>query len=202
MARSIVVNFNGETSEFGLNRLTREKLYGRKVRVVVDEEGNETDTAFLTRDGSTLLLKGSTASVYINDNYEVTERSELTAVDAEGEPLPSIGSTLGVEQELRGPIDPRRVLDHNVKAVYELDPESLDDDLRAQLEEGAIFEVDFVYRSASEPDPMFLLQNDEGIFGILGEETKFEFLRKAQVAPQDDDDDDPFDDDDLDFSMM
>ena len=203
MARTIVVNFGGEVSEFGLTRVSREKLYGRKVREVVDEDGNKTETAYLTRDGSALLLKGAMAMLYVDDDYEVTGRSELIAVDAEGEPTQPVDSTLGVEQELEGPIEPARLLDHNAKAVYQLQPEALGDKLRAALADGAMFETKFNYRKGFDWNPAFLLENAEGVFAIVGEPSKFEFLYKEVAAPVDDDDDeDPFEADDLDFSMM
>lgn len=203
MARSIVVNWGGEVSEFGLSRVSRDKLYGRKVKMVVDEDGNPTEAAYLTRDGSALLLKGAMAMIYVNDDFDVTERSDLQAIDAEGEPLESIPSTLGVEQELHGPVDPARVLDHLAKAVYVLDPETLGDKLREALEDGEIFETNFAYRSGFNSDPAFLLHNEEGFFAIVGEEATFDFLYKEQAAEvEEDDDEDPFEDDDLDFGMF
>lgn len=203
MARGVVVNLGGEVSEFGLTRLNREKLYGRKTKVVVDEEGNATDTAYLTRDGTALLLKGAMAMIYVDDDFEVTERSDLQAVNADGEPLPSIPSTLGVEQELHGPVPPSRVLDHLAKSVYILEPETLGEQLREQLNAGKIFETLFSYRGGYTSNPAFLLKGEDGYFAIVGEETKFEFLYKDQApVVEADDDDDPFDDDDLDFGMM
>lgn len=203
MARSIVVNWGGEVSEFGLTRVSRDKLYGRKVKVVVDEDGNPTEAAYLTRDGTALLLKGAMAMIYVNDDYDVTERSDLLAVDAEGEPLERFESTLGVEQTLEGPIDPARVLDHLAKAVYLLDPEMLGEELKAALEQGQIFETTFAYRSGFDSNPAFLLKNEEAFFAIVGEEATFDFLHKEQIAQVDDEDDeDPFDDDDLDFAMF
>jgi hypothetical protein len=204
MARTIVVNLGGEVSEFAINRINRDKLYGRKRRLIVDEDGNPTEAAALTRDGSALLLKGATASIYVNDEFDVTERSDLVAVDSEGEPLDPVDSTLGTEQPLEGPVDPRRVLDHIAKAVYMLDPEALGDQLRESLEKGEIFETRFNYRKGFDSSPMFLLHNEQGFFGIVGDETTFDFLYK-DVAPDvddEDDDEDPFGDDDLDFSMF
>lgn len=202
MARTIVVNYDGEVSEFGITRVSREKLYGRKRKLVVDEDGNPTETAYLTRDGSALLLKGAMASVYVNEEFDVTERSELQAVDAEGEPLDPVDSTLGVEQPLEGPIDPARVLDHLAKAVYLLDPDQLSEKLRDDLEKGEIFETKFNYRKGFDWNPAFLFHNEEGYFAVVGEEAKFDFLYKNQAIETDDDDEDPFDEDDLDFSMF
>ncbi len=203
MARTIVVNWEGEVSEFGLSRVQREKIYGKKKKVVVDENGEECTSAALTRDGSALLPGGSMASVYLNENFEVCERKDLVMVDEEGAAMESIESTLGVEQPLEGPIDPARVLDHLTKAVYQLDPAEVSAKLEAALKDGDIFETRFAYRSGFSDSPAFLLHNDEGFFALIGEEAGFDYLRpdEAPVA-EDDDTDDPFEDDDLDFSMF
>lgn len=202
MARTIVVNFDGAVSEFGLTRVSREKLYGKRVKVVVDEDGNPTESAYLTRDGAALLLKGAMAMLYVDDDFDVAERSDLQAVDPEGEPIEPVDSTLGVEQNLEGPIDPTRVLDHNAKAVYQLDPEAVSDSLKGLLADGKIFETKFNYRKGFDWNPAFLFQNEEGYFAVVGEEARFEFLYKEQAPVLDDDDEDPFEEDDLDFSMF
>jgi hypothetical protein len=204
MARTIVVNWDGEISEFAISRVNRQKLYGRKRKVVVDEEGAPTETAYLTRDGSALLLKGSMASLYVNEDFDVTERSDLQAVDAEGNALEKVDSTLGVEQPLEGPVEPNRVLDHVAKAVYQLDVEALGDQLRKALEDGDIFETKFNYRKGFDWDPVFLLHNGEGFFAVVGEESTFDFLYKEQMPnlEEEEDDEDPFGEDDLDFSMF
>lgn len=201
MARTIVLNRDGEVSEFAITRLRRDKIYGQRKRVVVDENGNECSIASLTRDGSTLLPSGSVAYLYTNDDFEVCERSDLTAVDEEGELLEKVDSTLGNEQPLEGPVPPSRVLDFTAKAVYELQPEEIADSLVAALEAGEIFESRFNYRSGYDEDPLFLLKNDEGFFAIIGEDASFDFLRPEESLEPEEDDEDPFDDDDLDFSF-
>ncbi|MCP4869807.1 MAG: hypothetical protein GY898_13940 [Proteobacteria bacterium] len=55
MARQIVVSWNGASNSFDIGRLSRDKLYGRKRRLVVDEDGNQCLAGMLTEDGSTLL---------------------------------------------------------------------------------------------------------------------------------------------------
>jgi len=201
MARSIVLNFDGEVSEFGITRLRRDKLYGRKKKIVVDETGVQCTMASLTRDGSTLLPSGAVSYLYMNDHFEVCERSDLTAVDAEGEALEKVDSTLGSEQPLEGPVAPQRVLDHTAKAVYELDPQDIGDKLVEALEDGGIFESRFNYRRGYDDNPLFLLKNDEGFFAIIGEEAAFEYLRPEEEIEPEEDEEDPFDDDDLDFSF-
>jgi len=203
LARTIVVNWNGKVSEFGLTRVDRKKLYGRKMKIVVDENEDRTKTAYLTRDGTALLPSGTIGSLYVNDTYDVTSRADLVAVDLEDNPIEKIDSTLGMEQELIGPIDPKRVLDHTAKAVYQLDADALNDDLKKAMEDGDIFETRFNYRAGFEDAPAFLFQNKEGFFAIIGKSAEFAFLEKEKPPEIEEDDDvDPFDDDDLDFGMF
>ncbi len=203
MARTVVFNLDGEVSEFAISSLRREKLYGKKVKVVVDESGEETQTAYLTRDGSALLPPGSMSSLYMDDEFNVVERRDLIAVDQDGEKVEEVASTLGTEVPLQGPVEPSRVLDHIAKAVYMLDPAELGDSLRESLENGNIYETRFNYRTSFDDAPAFLLANDEGHFLIVGDEATFDFLTldRSQDVADDDEDEDPFEDD-LDFSMF
>jgi len=201
MAKGIVVDYGGEVSSFDLTRVDREKLYGKRKKVVVDENGQDCSQATLTRDGTALLPSGCTASLYLNDGFEVCERGDLRAVGPDGEPLPEVDSTLGVTMPLDGPISALRILDHVAKAVYELDPEELGETLRMHLEKGDIFETRFNYRKGYDDAPAFLLKNEEGFFAIVGDPVEFEYLRNENIAVEEDDSDsDPFDDD-LDFSF-
>ena len=54
MAKNIVVRWGGEETAFGFTKVEREKLYGKKDRVVVDEQGRVCSSAWLTADGSAL----------------------------------------------------------------------------------------------------------------------------------------------------
>ena len=200
MARDIVVAFQGATSRFALERMSREKLYGKRRRVVVDDQGGECQPGTLLRDGSALLLPGAVAQLYVDAAFDVVERDLVVAVDDDGQALPKIDSTLGVEQPLVGPVSPERLLDTATTAVYALEATGLDPALAAALEGGAIFETRFSYRGGYDDAPIFLVQNDQGLFALVGEETDFPWLERAQPAA--DADDDPFDDDELDFSML
>lgn len=201
MARGIVVEFEGEVSAFDITRVDREKIYGKRKKVVVDENGVECSQATLTRDGTALLPTGCMAMLYLNDKFEVCERSDLHAVGPDGKPLPEVDSTLGVQIPLEGPISARRVLDHLAKAVYELEPEELGAALRARLEAGEIFETRFNYRKGYDDAPAFLIKNEEGFFAIVGDPVSFEYLRNENTTVEvDDDEADPFEED-LDFSF-
>jgi len=200
MAREIVVGFDGATSRFGITRVSRDKLYGKRRRIVVDDEGNECQPGTLLRDGSALLLQGAVAQLYVDDAFDVVERDELQAVDADGQPVEKVPSTLGVEQPLVGPVPPERVLDTATTAVYALEPMEVGDDLADGLADGQIFETRFSYRGGYDDNPVFLLQNEDGLFALVAEEAPFGWLERELPAP--DEEDDPFDDDELDFSMF
>ena len=201
MAKGIVVGFEGEVSTFALTRVDREKLYGRKVKVIVDEKGEPCQAAYLTADGSALLPAGCLALVPVDAAFDAFERSELIAVDALGNPRAVAPSTLGVEQPLSGPVDPRRVLDFSTKSLYQLAPEALGPKLLAGLEAGGIFETRFNWREDWDDSACFLLKNDAGIFALIGEEARFEFLRRDAELVSDGAEADSADDD-LDFGMM
>lgn len=201
MAKTIVVRFGGEATEFDFSKLEREKLYGKKERIVVDEQGRTCSSAYLTADGSALVLSGGTAHVYVDEKWNAFETEERRAVDATGTPLTTLPSTLGVEQELReSSID--RLLDHTTSTVYQLESAQLGPALAAALASGTLFEVPFRYRDGLTSETLFLVRNDEGVFALIGKPTGFDLIRReALPAPETQETEDELGDD-LDFSMM
>ncbi len=203
MARQILIRREGEESAFGFVKVDREKLYGKKRRVVVDEQDGECSAGWLTADGTALVMGGGTSHVWVDEHGASVEQDERVAVDASGQALELFPSTLGVPQD--GYIaTPSRVLDHEVSAVYQLTPESLGVRLAAELEAGSIIELPFRYREGLEHDTMFVLQNDQGVFALIGRDAAFGFLERA--APSKSIETGLEEDDalleDLDFSMM
>ncbi|MFO0746397.1 MAG: hypothetical protein U1F43_12085 [Myxococcota bacterium] len=199
MARGIVVARDGHESRFGLQVVDRAKLYGQRRRVVVDEKGEPCATGYLSVDGSVLLLSDSRALLYLDERADVVERSELHAVDDEGRPLAKLESTLDAPQAIVGPVAPERVLDMNVTSVYRLEAESVDEELAAALARGEIWETIFNYMPGYERQTLFLLQNPEGIFGLVTEPSAVTWMDRQSPPPSDED---PLGDDELDFSMF
>jgi hypothetical protein len=201
--REIVVSYAGEESAFKFARVDRAKLYGRKERVILDENGERCVAAYLTADGAALVPPGGTAHVYVDETFDTIERSELKAVDDEGKPLDVIGSTLGVPQPLE-PTRPERLLDHVVQSVYQLETDALGAELKKALADGELLETQYNYRDGYEADRLFLLQNEEGIFALVANATGFEFISREappqEELPADEEADEL--EDDLDFSMM
>jgi len=202
MARQVLFRFGGETSTFDIAKHSREKLYGAKKKLVVDEDGEPCLRGWLSEDGATLLPPGAMASVYVNERFDVIEQRELSAVDGDGNPIDKLPSTLGVETDLSGPVGPERVLDFQTDVVYRLDPSELGDKLAAELQAGRIFEGRFNYRESYEDQTLFLLSNDHGVFALIGKPTGFAYIEPLAPPPAPEPDElDPFGDD-FDFGMM
>jgi hypothetical protein len=201
MARGIVLDYAGDQSSFAITKVERSKLYGRKVRIAVDEQGEPCSQAFLSADGRVVIPASGMAMVYVNDKFDAVDRADLVAVDGEGAPLPVVPSTLGVPVAVRGPVGPARLLDHLIFSVYLLTAETLSDALSQALSAGAIFEFDFSYRDGTGHDTAFLVGNDQGVFALIGRPSGFLPVSRAQVAVAHAEDAGD-DEDDLDFSMI
>jgi hypothetical protein len=200
MAKGMVLNFAGEVSELGLTRVDREKLYGKKVRAVVDEAGKPAQAAYLSTDGSALLPPSCISLLSVDEHFDAVERSSLKAVDTAGAPLPLVPSTLGVEQPLKGPVPAQRVLEHQITTTYQLMPDKLGPNLLAALDRGEIYEARFNWREDWADAACFVLKNETGFFALIGDPTGFEYLqRDAAPAPATQDD---AADEELDFNMM
>jgi hypothetical protein len=200
MGKGLVVRWNGEDSSFGLAKIDREKLYGRKDRVIVDEQDRPCQSASLTADGSALIPSGGVSMLYVDEACDTVERAELVPLTAEGARAPLRPSTLGVMQELGAPVSPSRVLETVVTHVYVLSREDVGPELAKALAAGAIFETRFNYRDDYADAPAFVLENDQGTFALIAAESGFAFIEKETIAATDDGADDVGDD--LDFGMM
>ncbi len=201
MAKPIVLTYAGETSSLEPARLDRKKLYGHRRRLPMDPAGSPCTRAALTEDGSLLVRAGMTAQGYLDDEGNWVPNQELVGLDAEGQPLPLVPSTLGAERPLEGPVDASEVLDCAVDTVYALSELELSPLLRAALDEGQIFRFEFNYRADYSASRAYLVANDEGaLFALIGKEAASQWLTLERPAEAFEDDES--DDDDLDFEMF
>lgn len=200
MAKSIAVRLGGESSSFAFAKLDRERLYGRKERQVVDDQGKRCASAWLSTDGAALVPSGGLAMLYVDESFGTVERSDLQAVDDQGAEVAPLPATLGVEQELEGPLPPSRVLDHAVHSVYVLTPETLGATLAAELKAGKVYGCPYNFRDDYTRQMLFLVANEAGTFALLGTAPGFAMVRRDAATPAAAEGDDMSDD--LDFSMM
>ena len=202
MAKPIVVTHGGSESSFAIAKLDRSKLYGRRLRYPLDPAGERCQRAALTDDGSLLVLGGMVAQGYFDPAGAWVPNNVLVGLDADGQPVEKVGSTLGVPQPLEGPIDATELLDLQVLSVYLLEPEEIDGDLAHRLANGQIFKFGFSYRGGYNIETGVLVGNDEGLFALIGRPKVLKWSELEQVVqPLLDDEDDDFDDD-LDFEMF
>lgn len=200
MARSIVVERDGKTSSFAFSKVDRSKLYGTRRRIHLDPAGEPCTRAALTDDGALLLRVGMTAQGYFDDEDRWIPYRELKGLGPEGEELEKQPSTLGEAVPLEGPVPPQALLDLRTQSVYMLDPEELDDELRDELEDGAVFRLPFNYRAGWSMGHAFLVANPEGdLFAVMGDEATPDWCEPTRLPEADEDEDL---DDVLDFEMF
>ena len=202
MAKPIVLTWQGEESSFALTRMSRSKLYGSRQRVHLDPKGAQCRRAALTDDGSLLLLQGMTAQGYFDPQGAWVPNNTLTGLSPDGDQIDKVPSTLGVAQELEGPLDATAVLDLAITSVYSLEAEEVGEVLGGRLAAGDIFRFRFAYRSGYNVDVGILLGNESGAYALIGlpQDTEWNDLEQVVQPLLEDGDDDL--DDDLDFEMF
>ena len=168
---------------------------------MVDQDGKRCSSAYLSSDGAALVPSGGLAMLYVDATFATIERSALRAVDVEGTEVPLLPSTLDVEQELEGPIPPQRLLDHTIHTIYQLQSEAVGVNLATQLSAGKLFCAPFIFRDDYQPQTLFLVQNENGIFALIGNALGFSFISRDAEPPAPADDSDDLAED-LDFTMM
>lgn len=198
MAKPIVVALDGVESSFDHAKLERSRLYGARRRLPLDQTGQPCIKAALTADGLYLLQGGMTAQGYFDETGRALQRSELVGLDADGQPLPIMPSTLGVAQALT-PVDPSEVLGHAIDVVYMLDASAVDGTLASRLEAGEIFRFGFNYGADYHEETAFLLKSADGCFCLVGVPLTYSWCEPGKVAVVEAADDSS---DDLDFEMF
>ena len=199
MSKGVIVSVGGKASAFRIEKLDRTRLYGSRRRVPIDASGRPCSRASLTSDGRVLLRSGMSAQGWFDADGRQIEQKAIAAIDEQGNPLELVPSTLGVEQPLEGPVDPRDALDLAITAVYRAEAEDLDAALAQSLERGEVWRFRFNYRPDYRGETAFLLQNGEGVFILVGTPCPAPFLEPAASAPPADDcEDEGY----LDFEML
>ena len=201
MAREICIELNGKSSKFGFSKISREKMYGSKKTVVVDANNNPCVRGIIPIDGDVIIPKGGTSTIYVNDNFEMFSRKDLEMYDSAGEKMEQIPGTLNIEQKAEI-VDQQRLLDHTITSIYSLEPSEIDDSTQKELEDGSILETFFNYYAGYNISNLFIMKTAEGIFGLVGEPTNFEYCSHdaGEVVVEEDEEEAGFDD--MDFGML
>ena len=200
MAKPVILRSSNKEYSFDSIKVDRAKLYGVRKRLPVDIKGIPCVKASLTSDGANLLLSGMTAQGYFNAKGFPISRQEMVGLDANGNKVEQIPSTLGVSQDLKGPVSPSEILDLDVESIFCFEPIAADDDLLTKLKSGEVFKFDFNYTAGLEMETAYLVANEEAIFAIVGKVAMQEWVEEATVyVPVEAEE---MDDDDLDFESL
>jgi hypothetical protein len=176
-------------------------MYGSKKTVVVDANNNPCVRGIIPIDGDVIIPKGGTSTIYVNDNFEMFSRKDLEMYDSAGEKMEQIPGTLNIEQKAEI-VDQQRLLDHTITSIYSLEPSEIDDSTQKELEDGSILETVFNYYAGYNISNLFIMKTAEGIFGLVGEPTNFEYCSHdaGEVVVEEDEEEAGFDD--MDFGML
>tara|TARA_A100000164_G_C21937267_1_gene788680 strand:+ start:1852 stop:2451 length:600 start_codon:yes stop_codon:yes gene_type:complete len=199
MAKPLILSINEENSIFQIKKIERKKLYGYRKRLAVDENNEECKRASLTEDGQVLIKSGMTSQGWFIDGGGQIESNEIGAIDENNNELDLIPSTLGMNQNLEGPVNPKDLLDISVTTSYSIIPDQISEDLEISLEKGEIWKFNFNLRADYRMETSFILKNDNGYFAIVGIPNQVIMLSPSELPPEDEDEDE---DDELDFEMF
>lgn len=201
MARSIIVTYQGNPSSFGYSKVSRTQLYAKRKRVPLDPAGQPCQRAELSDDGSMLIVSGMTGQGYFDEGNRWVPNDQMTGIAPDGKEAPLKPSTLDTAQPLTE-VEPEALLDCSTDAVYALDANELDPDLKKSLDEGKLFRFDFNMRADYNTETAFLVSNEQGIFAIIGNRLEIPWSELEKPAVELDDADDSDDGGELDFEMF
>jgi len=200
VSKAIEVVFQGTVARIALERVGRDRLYRSTRRIGVDSNGRECATALLTRDGRHVLGPGCTGGLYLDQSGDVVTNEDLVPVDVEGTALEKLLPTVGSPQELSGPVPVEAILEYVVNDVYQIDDSDLDNTLAASLAKGDIYQMPFRPRASFKDTQAFMLANEHGVFLLVAQPARFEFVGQDSQAISEEDEEEEHDN--LDFEMM
>ncbi len=202
MAKPIVVNFGGEELSFSFEKLDRARLYGRIRRIVLGPDDEPCQRAQLLEDGSLLLRSGMSSQGYFDDDGNAVKQSDFVGFDSDDNIVDRQPSTLGVAQDLEGPVTPEEVLDLELTTIYHVSPDEVVGALDDSLSKGDIYRFPLNYYADFRTETAFILKNDDGYFVLVGVPTDPSWSEPKVISGEVFESSDADGDDDLDFEMF
>ena len=196
-----MLTYKGEESSFDHTKIDRSKLYGKKRRLPLDQDGNECQRASLMDDGSLILTSGMTAQGYFTKNEKWIPNKDLVGLSLDKKPLDLKPSTLGVVTEMELQDDLEDLAGLSVQSIYSLEPIEIADKTKSLLDSGNVFRFAFNYRADYNEETGYLLKNREGHFALIGTPSSSEWAELEQIVTEDFDEN-LTEDEDIDFEMF
>lgn len=174
MAKTINLTYKGNQAVFAYKPIDRGVLYGKRRRVAFDTEGNECAKASLLSDGSLLIKSGMTAQGYFTPEGVWVPQSDLEAINDDGTVPDLLPATIGEEVEAKL-ISPVEALNLKFNTTYSLEPESISDELKKELDSGAILSFPFNPRADYNIETGILVSNENGYFALIGNPVEYQY---------------------------
>ena len=199
MATALKFKIDGTDYESVPVKLDRKKLYGYTQLIATDSAGDTCLVAKVDSDGSLIVPPGGVKSGIISASGKWMDRSELRAVDADGNGLPVAPSSFGQTITLDEEADEEDFLDHVWKSVYQL----ANPDFAAAVGK-RIFKFAFNYRADSFPTDGFILAANGTAYLFSGDPIARTFIGLAdETMVEESPADEAVDaDEDIDFNML
>jgi hypothetical protein len=203
MARPLVLVLDGVEYPVSIQKVDRDKLYGKIEIEAFDEKGREAELRVLAADGKTLINKGGTALATVTDKGDSVDRNELVPINEEGDEIEQVPSSFNQNNILKK-ADAEDYLMQIVKSVYLLSPfEDADiSPLIDQVTAGQIFYFPFSYRGGIEYDSAYVIGNSKDAFIVTGKQADLEFIKLNETAVLENTEEEEISVDDLDFDLM
>ena len=198
MAKPLQFVLNAETFDGVPVKLERSKLYGHVDTVATDAAGGVCVSASLDSTGTLVIPPGAIKTGTVDEKGLWHEKSELTAVDSEGNPATVRPSSFDAPIELSKKISEEEFLDHIWNSVYQI----VNPDLAAKLGTD-IYMFPFNYRAGTGNDEGFLMAANGLVYLYSGSAVKFDYLGLAEEGVLDEPaPEEETEEDDLNFDMM
>ena len=203
MPKPLVLSLDGNEFAVSLMKIDRERLYGVIEIEAFDEKGNEATLKVLAADGKTLIEKGGTTLTTIDESGTSVSRTELSAIDADGEAIQPVPSSFSEPNVLAAATNDE-YLSQIVKSVYLVQPYegSELDFLQNHLAYNTIYKFPFSYRGGTEHDNAFLVGQKTDTFMVVGKQAELQFVKLNQTAVLDSVEEEEISADDLDFDLL
>lgn len=202
MPRELKLELDGVEYSLSIEKIDREKLYGRVEVEAFDEKGREAELLVLAADGKTLIGKGGTALETLNEKGDSIDRSELLPIDSDGGPIEEVESSFVRTNKLE-PAEIDEYLTHIVRSVYLAVPYEDSDisGLADALSDGRLYKFPFSWSGGVEYDAAFLIGTGNDVFVAVGKQVELQFVKLNQAATLDVDEEE-ITADDLDFEFL
>ena len=203
MARSLILSLDGQEFPVDIEKIDRDRLYGSVEIEAFDEKGKPAVIKVLAADGKTLIDKGGTALTLVDEEGRSISRSELQAVDPNGDPIEPVPSSFGQPNVLKRAVM-EDYLSQIVKSVYVLNPadDSPLDYLYDHLISGEMFAFPFSYRGGLEFDSAFIVGAGKDAFMIVGKPATLQYVKLNEAAALDSVEEAEISADELDFELL